>query len=380
MLFLATLIFSTCSLCTAQTSATKRPEQLDDGIQTATLKDVGLSEKIIQSMTDSIVNGNYPNIHSVLIFKNEKLVYENYFPGNDEHRGRGRIGFVQHHRDSLHDLRSVTKSFVGAAVMIAIDQGKIKSIDQRVFAFFPEHAKLDTGDKKSITIKHLLTMSSGIEWSEDLPYTDPKNSETQMDRSPDPLLFVLSQPMVSKPGSVFNYSGGNTQVLAAIVEKATGIPVDQYVSKNLFQPLGIYEYFWVKRRDGIPITASGLRLRSRDFLKFGILYLNDGQWNDNQVISSSSIAQATQKQISTPFEMPTIKVGYGYQIWVPAYVTAGEPLTLVQANGNGGQLIFIDKKNNIVTVVTAGNYNQWELRKSSMDIYMDFVYPAIIEK
>ena len=96
-------------------------------------------------------------------------------------------------------------------------------------------------------------------------------------------------------------------MLAAIVEKATGMPIDQFASKFLFTPLGINDFTWVKRRDGIPITASGLRLRSRDFLKFGIMYLNGGQWNGKQIISSSSIEQVTKKHILTPFEMPKSK-------------------------------------------------------------------------
>ena len=357
----------------------KKPVQLNDGIQTATLKEVGLNEKVIQSMVDSIVNGNYPNIHSVLIYRNNKLVYENYFPGRDQNRGRGNIGFADHHRDSLHDLRSVTKSFVGAAVMIAIDRGKIKSVDQRVFDFFPEYAKLDTGMKKDITIKHLLTMSSGIEWDEDLPYTDPKNSETMMDRSNNPVEFFLSQPMIDKPGAKFNYSGGCTQALAAIIEKATGLPIDQFAAKNLFEPLGINNFFWVKRRDGIPITASGLRLRSRDFMKFGVMYLNDGKWNDKQIISRRSMDAIVQRHFPIVFEAPQLKLGYGYQIWLPTYTTTNDAVSLVRASGNGGQVIIIDKKENTIVVVTAGNYNNWGLRKTSQHIYMDFVYPAIIK-
>ncbi len=357
----------------------KKPEQLNDGLQTGTLKEVGLNEKIIQSMVDSIVNGNYPNIHSVLIYRNNKLVYENYFPGRDQNRGRGDIGFVDHHRDSLHDLRSVTKSFVGAVVMIAIDQGKIKSVDQRVFDFFPEYAKLDTGMKKDITIKHLLTMSSGLDWNEDLPYTDPKNSETMMDRSNNPVEYFLSQPMIDKPGTKYNYSGGCTQALAAIVEKATGMSIDQFAAKNLFGPLGINNFYWVKRRDGIPITASGLRMRSRDFLKFGIMYLNDGRWNNKQVISRQSMDQVRQKHFPTVFEAPQFRLGYGYQVWLPTYTTTNGSVDIIRASGNGGQVIIIDKKENTVLVVTAGNYNNWNLRKTSQHIYMDFVYPAIMK-
>jgi len=133
----------------------KKPVQLNDGIQTATLKDVGIDEKIIKAMQDSIVNGNYPNIHSVLILRNKKLVYEKYFPGTDEIRGKGVTGFKEHHRDSLHDIRSVNKSVVGTAVLIALAQKKIKTVNQRVFDFFPEYSKYDTGLKQQITIKNL---------------------------------------------------------------------------------------------------------------------------------------------------------------------------------------------------------------------------------
>ena len=357
----------------------KKPDQLNDGLQTATLKEVGLNEKIIQTMVDSIVNATYPNTHSVLIYRNGKLAFENYFPGIDQYRGKGSVGFVDHHRDSLHDLRSVSKSFVGAAVMIAFDQGKIKSLNQRVFDFFPEHSNLDTGMKKDITIKHLLTMSSGIEWSEDLPYNDPKNSETAMDRSNDPLLYVLSQPIVTKPGSIFNYSGGSTHVLAAVIERATGMPIDQFAAKNIFLPLGINNFTWVRRRDGIPIAASGLRLRSRDIVKFGIMLLNNGKWNKKQIISEQLLSEALQKQFTDPEAPPNIIAGFGYHIWIPTYKNGNDPVTIVRAAGNGGQNIFVDKKQNIVAVVTAGNYNNWQIRKSPSALYMDFVYPAIIK-
>jgi CubicO group peptidase (beta-lactamase class C family) len=357
----------------------KKPDQLNDGLQTATLKEVGLNEGMIRIMTDSIVNGDYPNVHSVLIFRNNKLVFENYFPGIDQHRGKGNVGFVEHHRDSLHDLRSVSKSFVGAAILIAVDQGRIRSLDQKIFDFFPEHAKLDTGMKKDITIKHLLTMTSGIEWSEDLPYNDPRNSETQMNRSADPVLFYLSQPLLTRPGSFFNYSGGATQVLAAIVKRATGMAIDDFTAKHLFLPLGISDFHWVKRRDGIPIAASGLRLKSRDFLKFGILLLNEGKWNKKHVISQRLLGEAMQMQTMDTAAGTSVLAGFGYHIWVPTYKISPGPVTLVRAAGNGGQNIFVDRKQNLVTVITAGNYNNWMIRKSPSALYMDFIRPAIIK-
>lgn len=358
----------------------KKPDQLKDGIQTGTLTEAGLNEKIIQIMVDSIVNGNYPRIHSVLILRNNKLVYEQYWPGYDAVRGKGFMGFVDQHRDSLHDQRSVTKSFVGAGIMIALNQGKIKSLDQRVFDLFPEYAKYDTGMKRQITIQHLLNMSAGLEWNENIPYTDPKNSEILMNTSPDAIEFVLSQKIVDVPGKKFNYSGGCSQVLAAIVEKTTGMPVDKFLEKNLFNPLGIEKYTWVKNNDKNPSAASGLRLRSRDMAKFGLVYMNDGKWNDKQIIPSSAVTQTIRSQITTPDTYPGVPhIGYSNQFWIITEVNKGDTITYAQCQGNGGQLIIHDKKHNLLLIITAGNYNRWNLRKSAFDIYTDFVYPAIIK-
>ncbi len=358
----------------------RKPDQLKDGIQTATLKEVGLNEKNIQKMVDSIVNGNYTRIHSVLILRNNKLVFEQYWPGYDVVRGKGFAGFKDQHRDSLHDQRSVSKSFVGAAIMIALQQGKIKSLDQRIFDLFPEYAKYDSGLKRQISIQHLLNMTAGLEWNENIPYTDPKNSEIVMNNSTDAVGFVLSQTMVNEPGKKFNYSGGCSQVLAAIVEKTTGMPVDKFLEINLFKPLGIEKYTWVKIVDGKPSAASGLRLRSRDMAKFGLVYMNDGKWNGKQVISSSLVTQTLKSQVTTPDTYPGYPhIGYSNQFWINTEVIKRDTSVYAQCQGNGGQLITHDKKHNLLLIVTAGNYNRWDTRKSSFDIYTDFVYLAIIK-
>jgi CubicO group peptidase (beta-lactamase class C family)/pimeloyl-ACP methyl ester carboxylesterase len=359
----------------------KKPDKLKDGIQTGTLKEAGLNEKILQTMVDSIVNGNYPRIHSVLILRNNKLVFEQYWPGYDVVRGKGFVGFVDQHRDSLHDQRSVTKSFVGTAIMIALSKGKIRSLDQRIFELFPGYAKSDTGMKRKITIQHLLNMSAGLEWNEDIPYTDPKNSEILMNNSSDAIEFVLSQKMVDEPGIKYNYSGGCSQVLAAIVEKTTGMPVDKFLEANLFKPLGIEKYTWVKNTDGQPLAASGLRLRSRDMAKFGLVYLNGGKWKDQQVIPAKAVGQTWKSQVPTPFtDADYPDVGYSNQFWIYTQMINGNPVNYIQAQGNGGQLIVLDKKNDLVLIITAGNYNRSGLRKSSWEIYGDFIYPAIFRQ
>jgi CubicO group peptidase (beta-lactamase class C family) len=361
-------------------SINKKPVQLNDGIQTATLKDVGIDEKIVNAMTDSIIAGVYPNIHSVLILRNNKLVYEKYWAGKDEIRGTLFYDIRNHHRDSLHDTRSVTKSVVGAAVLIAHAQGKIKSLNQRVFDFFPEYTRYDTGMKRQITIQHLLNMTAGLEWDEVTSF-DTINYERRMNNSPDGIQFVLRQPLVDTPGPKFNYSGGCTQLLAAIVEKATGMPIDKFTERYLFKPLGIEKYTWVKNRDGNPSAASGLRMRSRDMAKFGLLFLNNGKWNGKQIIPSLLVAQILTSQATAPYKWPNlIKAGYSNQFWVYTEIFYGSPITYAQCQGNGGQIIAIDKQRNLVLIITAGNYNRSDLKKSSWDIYHDFVFPAVLTK
>ena len=355
------------------------PEKLNDGIRVGTLKGAGLDKAKITAGTEEILKGTYPNIHSLLIFRKGRLVYENYFKGEDRERGVGAIGVVKHTRDTLHDMRSVTKTVVGLAVLHAASHGKIKSLDEPVFDIFSEHRLHAEGEKKNITIRHLLTMSAGLEWDEKISYADPKNSENQMDDSGDPIGYVLKQKLVAKPGTLHNYSGGLTQILAEIILKKTGMPVDEYTARNIFAPLGISTFKWVKMQGGRPAAASGLRMRSRDMAKIGLLVMNHGKWNGKRIISASLIAEATRKHfdLKDDFDDKLISNGYGYQMWHDGYRVGGKPVSVIYFSGNGGQVLSIDRENDIMTVVTAGNYNRRGFKHASWEIYPDLVFPAI---
>jgi CubicO group peptidase (beta-lactamase class C family) len=203
-----------------------------------------------------------------------------------------------------------------------------------------------------------------------------------MNNSSDPIDFVLSQKLVEKPGTVWNYSGGCTQMLAAIIKNATGEEADVYIEKNLFTPLGITAYKWVKTRSGYPSAASGLRLRSRDMAKIGLLMMNKGSWNGKRILPAKLVAEAMAEHIS--FEYPVgrkkgIVEGYGYQMWRPTFPIEGGRFTIVAFAGNGGQRVEIDSENKVMFVVTAGNYDK-SVTRSSSQIYEDIVYPAILRK
>jgi len=280
-------------------------------------------------------------------------------------------------RDSLHDIRSISKSVVSACIGIAIQQGKIKSVDQKIFDFFPECAKQDTGLKSMLTIKHLLTMSSGFVWNEDVPYDNPENSEIRMIRSPNPVEYVLSQPMAFPPGKVWKYNGGTTQLLAAIIEKTTGKKIDQFANEYLFQPLGITSFEWVKYPGtDLPAAASGLRLRSRDLLKFGLLYNNNGMWKDKQVIPAKWINESFQAHVERP-EGRRKAGAYGYQFWLWEDTIRNAPTSIVASVGNGDQRVFFDKIHDLLVVVTAGNYNKWTIENNAYALLKDYVYPAL---
>jgi len=358
------------SSCFQQNKAQSKTNE--DGIRIASMADVDIDSTVVNRMDTAIQHGTYPNIHSVLIARRNMLVYEKYWPGKDEGGGSDR-GIVTHSKDDLHDIRSISKSIVSACIGIAVQQGKIKSVDQKVFDFFPEYARFDTGMKSLLTIKHLLTMSSGLSWNEDVPYDNPENSEIKMVRSSNPVEYVLSQPMEFPPGKVWKYNGGTTQLLAAIIEKTTGKKIDQFAREYLFAPLDIKRFEW-RQYPGtnLPAAASGLRLRSRDLMKFGLLYSNEGMWNGKQIVPQSWVRESCQAHVDRPNGG-----GYGYQFWLWRDTLNQKLTSLVACVGNGDQRIFIDKTNDLLVVVTAGNYNKWDIKNNAGALVRNYIYTAL---
>jgi CubicO group peptidase (beta-lactamase class C family) len=300
-------------------------------------------------------------------------VFEKYLTGPDERWGQS-LGDTVHGSDVLHDVRSVTKSVISLLVGIAIDHKLIGSVDQPVLVSFPEYALLRSAEKDDILLRHLLAMSSGLAWDENLPYSDPKNSEIQMARAEDPYRFVLEQPISSPPGVVWNYSGGSTQLLAGLIEKASGKPIEDFAREALFEPLGITDIEWTRMPNGYVAAASGLRLRPRDMAKLGQLFLNGGEWHGRQIVSASWLQESA---------LPRVSSSYGYQWWNGLSVVGDQIVERIEAKGLGGQRIFIVPSSNLVVVVTAGLYdkhgldNEGEITTGILDNY---VLPSVLEQ
>lgn len=352
------------------------PAYIHDGIAVRDRNTYAIDTSRLDSLNKALVDEALYNVHSVLIYKDSALLFEKYLAGSDEKHGRS-LGIVLHDSNTLHDIRSISKSVVSACIGIAIQKGLIKNEYEPIQHYF---SCTDADPKGKITIRDLLTMSSGLSWKEIGQYNG-LNDETRMALSFHPVAFVLKKALVAPPASTWNYSAGNTQLLAAIVEKVSGKTIFAFADENLFQPLGISSAEWINltmRQEAA--AASGLRLSSRSLLKFGILYLHHGRFNGQQLIDSNWVNKSLRPQIQRP-DLRYLHLdngGYGYQFWTYTFRVNEHPVQVTEAKGNGGQSVFICKPLHLVVVITAGNYGRSALNDIPVKILKDFVLPAIL--
>jgi CubicO group peptidase (beta-lactamase class C family) len=326
------------------------PAASSDGWEVAAPGDEGLAPETLCAIGPHFTNWSEADLHAVLVARHGRLVYEHYFAGQDEKWGQP-LGLVKYQADMKHDLRSITKSVISLVIGIAIGKGEFPGLDLAVMPLLPKYVDLRTPAKDMITVRHLLTMSQGLVWNEDLPYANPMNSETQMDQAPDPVRYVFEQPVDAPPGAVFNYSGGSAVLLAELLRQRTGQAIDAYARAVLFEPMGITDVDWLRLAPDQPLAASGLRLRPRDTAKFGQLIQNGGAWHGVQIVPADWISAATSPQINGP---PLWF--YGYQFWLGRSLLKGKQVDWVAGVGYGGQRLFIVPALDLVVLVHAGLY------------------------
>jgi CubicO group peptidase (beta-lactamase class C family) len=334
------------------------PVARDDGWPVASVNEEKLIDRAaLCRMADRLAALSDPNIHAVLVARGSKLVFERYFRGSDEVPGRfygSRVENITFDADTLHNVKSVSKSVASLAVGIAIDRGLIRSVNEPIFSFFPELSDLRTPEKDRIQLLHALTMSMGLQWVEATPDTgDDNNDEARMHRAPDPCLYVLSLAATAPAGQEFFYNTGALTLVSAIIRKATGRPLDEFARETLFEPLGITEVEW-SRVKGDTDAGGGLRLRPRDMAKIGQLVLAGGRWNDRQVVSKAWIETSTALKIKA-----TDDQSYGYLWWLGRSLLNRREVHWVGALGRGGQYIRIVPELDLVVAVTAGYYQDY---------------------
>jgi CubicO group peptidase (beta-lactamase class C family) len=291
-------------------------------------------------------------VHSVLVVRSGKLLFERYFSGPDEVNNR-KVENIAFDLGTLHDMKSVSKSVASLAVGIAIDRGLIRSVDEPIFSFFPELSDLRSPEKDRLLLSHALTMSLGLKWVEATPSNNYDNDEVRMQMAPDPCRYVLGLPVAGPAGQEFFYNTGALTLISAIVRKATGRPLDEFARQTLFEPLGITASEW-KRVRGDSDAGGGLRLRPRDMAKIGQLVLAGGRWNGRQVVSRAWIETSTAPKLKA-----TDDQSYGYLWWLGRARLNGREFHWVGALGRGGQAIRVVSDLDLAVVVTAGYYQDY---------------------
>ena len=314
------------------------PPRTTDGLPVGTLAGTGLDPQLLATMVTKIVDGTLPNVHSVLIIKEGKLVFEEYF--------------YEYGRESLHPLRSATKSIVSALTGVAVAQGLVPGVQAPVVGFFPEYTLQHPSPlKQAITVQDLLTNQSGLDYD----ISDPKaaGNEVAMGNSRDWVKYTLDLPMREAPGTVGRYNSGNPITLGRLVEKQARQPLPEFARQHLFGPLGITRFDWRFQPDSSSAeTFCQVSLRPRDMAKFGLLYLDQGRWQGRQVVPATWVTASLTKHSVVQ------NVDYGYLWWLK-YLDAGSTRYYgAAAQGNGGQRIWVLPQQHLVVVVTGGNYNQ----------------------
>ncbi|WP_236292711.1 serine hydrolase domain-containing protein [Paenibacillus allorhizoplanae] len=250
----------------------------------------------------------------------------------------------------LQDMKSVTKSVTSALIGIALAEGKLKTIEQRLATFYPE---LENDPLKSkIQLKHLLSMTSGLSWN-----NDQEESSTEMMHAPDWVAYILNRPAQHEPGVVFNYSNGDAHLLSAVIEKVTGMSMFEYAKSRLFEPLGILNVNWNHDHQGITIGAWALALSLEDMAKLGLLYLNEGQWEGKSIIPQSWIRTSFMKRITLNYSNGT-QGSYGYYWWTKSLAKglnkgSRKEMDIFYASGSGGRRIFGIPELKMIVALTA---------------------------
>ena len=357
------------------------PEQIDDGWETVDLREHGLSLQPLNRLMNNIEAGDYDKIHSILIIKDGQLVFEEYFDGYKYNwSSRGYQGdYVEFNRTTLHHMASVTKAFTSALIGIAIEQGYIQSVNTPIYHYFPEYSDSLDPIKKEITIEHLLTMTSGLDWNGmEIPVSsrNDKNDLIQLFITDDPIGYILNKPVVAEPGTRWYYSCGDVNLLGEIIKRATGKQMDVYAEEVLFKPLGINEVEWSFIQPDI-IQASGSHfLLPRDMAKFGYLFLNQGKWSEQQVVPLAWVEQTMQEYISynIPSWNEAYGTRYGYQWWLRTYEAEGHSVDLVIRSGWGCQKIVLFPDYDMMVVMTGGYYLEEEPLN---EILIKYIIPAL---
>jgi hypothetical protein len=349
-----------------------KPVQLNDGIKTGDLAQAKLDSQLIQELMKKAVGKGYQELHSVLVYRNNALVLEEYFFGNDDFiRFEDNIARdssrppVQWNRTRKHYVASVNKAMTGTITGIALAKYK-KSVDDKISQSLPTRAEFFKDENKAkLTFRHFLNMQTGFYWDEWV-----RTDLALLWQSKDFTEFLLSRDNHG-PKSEWRYISAAPNVVLEALDNIVDGSIRDFGNQNFYQPLGITDYDWQSQPTGLPEGGARLHLRPRDMMKIGITYLNGGKWNGKQIVPAPWVKETFTVQATSDAG------DYSYGFWHRKVTD----IPYVVAEGDGGQVIAIFPQFNMVIVTTQGNYLEWPLYvKQAEDVMGKFVLPAMQDK
>ncbi len=345
------------------------PENLADGwaiesnSQAAGFDQAKLCE-VLKGFAESNIN-----FHSLIIERHGHLVAEAYKRGKDESIYTIFASSKDFDATIRHDVRSISKSVVSLLWGIAQAEGKVPPLNTPVLDLLPALADIKNEGRETITVAHLLTMSSGLDWNEPSTYNS-QNDEFGLYWRTSQSRYLFNRPMAAPAGTRYNYNGGGAAVLAQILSERVGMSLPDYARKVLFEPLGITDWEWVNDVRGRPLAFAGLRLRPRDLARIGRMVLGEkkvrGKWQGKQIVPADWLVESLRGQIDMLNE-PGWQ--YGYQWWVGKVDALGKKQDWSAGFGNGGQRLFLVPELDMVVVATAGAYNKQEIGREAYQLF-----------
>jgi CubicO group peptidase (beta-lactamase class C family) len=347
------------------------------GWATASPGSIGLDEQVLLRLDKDMASGKYSQMmDSFAVFRCGKKVFERTYPhdyakiygkeagerGPLNARLTGRYNYFDpewhpyYHGTDLHTMQSVSKTVTSVIIGAAMQRGDFKAgMDTPVLRYFDTSKVKNVDDRKRrMTLRDLLTMTAGSEWhEEDVPYDDPRSDSSLMEATDDWVQYAIDKPMAAEPSKVWNYSSGVTELLAYIFQKETGQDIDDYGQKYVFTPLGI-RHKWKRTYLGVVDTEGGLYLNGSDLAKIGYLYLHDGMWDRQRIVSSEWVKESVTPYFQT--DEPQFK--YGFKWWLSKLPDSKEYVWMCR--GFGGQNLQVFPKEGLIVTFTA-----WDILPNS---------------
>lgn len=303
----------------------------------------GISTEVVNTL-NNIIREDFPHLKSVLIVKNGSIIYEKYRKGYSE--------------NSLHETACIFKSFLSAVIGIALQNNLIRSVETKVVDIFPDDMPENIDENfYKITVRHLLTKTSGIQWP-------PKGYQFPEDKRFNGIRLPFSLKIKDEPGKTFEYKP-DPQILFYIIEKLSGMDFTSYADRNLFSPLGIKDYLWNSNF----YEDECLLMKTRDIAKLGYLYLNDGLWENHQLISPEYIQESTSGHVHANFPENS---PYGYLWWITNF----EKHNVFCAGGFGGQGLYIIPDLQLIFVITSDMDKPHTENKLLVKEFIKMITPA----